>query len=93
MIVFNHKAESPTFIIAMAGAAIWYFSSGLSARARGVLILLALVFTSLSATDVFPNFIQNNFFDPFSVKAIPCIVIYFTVLYELVFKPDQLSHS
>lgn len=93
MIVFNHKAESPTFIIAMVGAAVWYFSSGLSVRARNMLILSAFVFTSLSATDVFPDFIQDNFFDPFSVKAIPCIVIYFTVLYELVFKPDQLAHS
>lgn len=93
MIVFNHKAESPTFIIAMAGAAVWYFSSGLSAMTRNLLIPSAFVFTSLSATDVFPDFIQDNFFDPFSVKAIPCIVIYFTVLYELVFKPNQLSHS
>lgn len=93
MIVFNHKAESPTFIIAMVGAALWYFSTGLPRRAGNILILSAVIFTSLSATDVFPDFIQDHFFDPFSVKAIPCIVIYFTVLYELVLKPDQLTHS
>ena len=27
VVIFNHKAESPTFIIAMAGAAIWFFST------------------------------------------------------------------
>jgi hypothetical protein len=91
MIVFNHKAESPTFIIAMTGIAIWYYASGLSYRLKTLLIYLALVFTSLSPTDLFPDFIQDNYFVPWSVKAIPCIVIYFVVFYELTFRPNQLA--
>ncbi len=93
MIVFNHKAESPTFIIALVGVGIWYYSSGLSLRWRTALILLALVFTSLSTTDLFPDLIQDNFFVPWSIKAIPCIVIYFVVFYELMFKPNQLTQQ
>jgi hypothetical protein len=91
MIVFNHKAESPTFIIAMVGNGVWYFSSGLSGRWKMALILLALIFTSLSPTDLFPDFIQDNYFVPWSVKALPCIVIYFVVFYELMFRPNQLT--
>ncbi len=91
MIVFNHKAESPTFIIAMVGIGVWYYSSGLSNPWKTLLVLTALIFTSLSPTDLFPDFIQDNYFVPWSVKAIPCIVIYFVVLYELTCKPNQLT--
>ena len=91
MIVFNHKAESPTFIIAMAGIGVWYYSSGLSNPWKTLLVLTALIFTSLSPTDLFPDFIQDNYFVPWSVKAIPCIVIYFVAFYELTFRPNQLT--
>jgi hypothetical protein len=91
MIVFNHKAESPTFIIAMVGIGVWYYSSRLGNRWKTQLVLAALIFTSLSPTDLFPDFIQDNYFVPWSVKAIPCIVIYFAVLYELMFRPNQLA--
>lgn len=91
MIVFNHKVESPTFIIALAGIGIWFVSTGIEPRWRNVLTVFALVFTSLSTTDLFPNFIQDSFFDPYSVKAIPCIMIYCVAFYELTFKPNQLT--
>jgi hypothetical protein len=90
MLVFNHKAESPTFIIAIVGVAIWYYSSGLNLQWKTALILFTLIFTSLSPTDLFPDFIQDNYFVPWSVKAIPCIVIYFIAFYELTFKPIRL---
>jgi len=93
MIVFNHKAESPTFIIALVGVGVWYYSSGLRETRKMALVLSALIFTSLSPTDFFPDFIQDNYFVPWSVKAIPCIVIYFVVFYELTFRPNQLPNE
>src|SRR5207248_1460783 len=69
IVVFNHKAESPTFIIAVAGIGVWFISTGMKRRWRNALLIFAMVFTSLSPTDLFPNFIQDNFFDPYSVKA------------------------
>jgi hypothetical protein len=87
LVIFNHKAESPTFIIAVAGVGIWYYS-----KSRGIidliLIVLAFIFTILSATDIFPNHIQDNFFDPFVVKAVPCIVVWARITYELLFEKD-----
>jgi len=89
MVIFNHKVESPTFIIAFTGIGLWYVSSGLAQQWKIALTLMALVFTSLSPTDLFPGFIQENYFDPWAVKTIPCIVIYFVVFYELTFRPNQ----
>ncbi len=91
MIVFNHKVESPTFIIALAGIGVWFVSSGIEQRWKFALTIFAIVFTSLSPTDLFPDFIQDNFFQPWSVKAIPCIIIYVVTFYELTFNPNQLT--
>ncbi len=91
MIVFNHKVESPTFIIALAGIGVWVVSSGIEQRWKFALTIFAMVFTSLSPTDLFPDFIQDNFFQPWSVKAIPCIIIYVVAFYELTFNPNQLT--
>lgn len=87
-VIFNHKAESPSFIIAMAGVAMWYFSS-LRTNLNFVLILLAFVFTSLSPTDIFPKFIQREYFDPFAIKAAPCIFIWLKITYDLLFSKLQ----
>ena len=90
MVVFNHKAESPTFVIAMTGIGIWYVAVPGLTVGRTVLVGLAFVFTSLSPTDLFPDFIQENFFEPWSVKAIPCFIIYFILLFEMTFKSPKL---
>ncbi|MBS1491285.1 MAG: DUF2029 domain-containing protein [Bacteroidetes bacterium] len=90
MIVFNHKAESPTFIIAMAGIALWVVSSALTTANKMMLAVAALTFTSLSTTDLFPNFIQD-YFDTFSVKALAPVLIYGVMLYEFIFVPERIS--
>lgn len=88
IVIFNHKAESPSFIIAMTGVAMWYFSS-LRTNLNLAFVVMAFVFTSLSPTDVFPKFIQHAYFDPFAIKAVPCILIWITITYNLLFSKFQ----
>jgi len=83
IVIFNHKAESPTFIIALAGAAIWYVS-GERNKINTTLFVLAFIFTSLSPTDVFPRAIRVNYVVPYVLKAVPCILIWFKMIYDLV---------
>jgi len=90
VIVFSHRVESPTFVIAMTGVALWNYSSSLTKKWRTILVWFALTFISLSVTDIFPKFIQLNYFVPLSVKGIPCVIVYFVAFYELMFKPNQL---
>jgi hypothetical protein len=75
VVIFNHKAESPTFIIAMAGAAIWYFNSERS-TINTVLFILAVIFTSLAPTEIFPREIRVSVFEPYVVKVVPIILIW-----------------
>ncbi|SDM56900.1 Protein of unknown function [Catalinimonas alkaloidigena] len=95
VIIFNHMAESPTFVIAVAGVAIWYFIRPRS-KADLVLLVLVLVFTALSPTDLFPKFIKREFFRPYAIKAVPCILVWGKILYELMtedFRKPQADES
>lgn len=88
VVIFNHKAESPTFIIAVAGAGIWYYAMP-AARWRLVVMLLVLVFTSFSTTDLFPPFVRQHFIYPYTIKAVPCIIAWVIVFVELLLlKPN-----
>ncbi|MDL5048146.1 glycosyltransferase family 87 protein [Oscillatoria amoena NRMC-F 0135] len=85
VIIFNHKAESPTFVIAIAGAALWYFMQPKNTAAL-VLIALAFIFTSLSPTDLFPPPVRKQFIEPYVLKAVPCIFIWGVLIYQMMFK-------
>ena len=83
VIIFNHKAESPTFIIAVAGVGIWYFSRPRQLW-RSILIAIVFIFTCLSPTDLFPPWLRDHFFIPYTIKAVPCILLWCVVFYELM---------
>lgn len=85
VVIFNHKAESATFIIAMAGIAIWFFSRP-SSKVNLVLIILAFILTSLSPTDLFHVSIRDKYLVPYCIKVFPCIIIWVTILTELSFR-------
>jgi hypothetical protein len=84
VVIFNHKGESPTYILAMAGIAIWYFSQDKQSRLNTLLLLLALVFTSFSSTDIiFPYKLAVAYVEPYSVKAIFCSIIWVKMIIDL----------
>ncbi len=93
IVIFNHKAESPTFIIAMAGVALWFITSAKN-YFNIILFCLALLFTSLSPTDIFPAFIRNGYLEQYTLKAVPCIFIWFKIIYDLlILKNDTLTEE
>lgn len=81
MVIFNHKAESPGFIIAVCGAALWYFS-----RPRGtidaILIILVFVFTTLAPSDIFPGIVREEYLTPFKIKLVPCLLLWIRIVFE-----------
>jgi hypothetical protein len=54
MVIFNHKAESPSYVIAMAGIAVWYATARRSA-VHHVLIVLALLALWVATEAVVPG--------------------------------------
>jgi hypothetical protein len=84
MVIFNHKAESPTFVIAVAGLAIWYISQP-ATLVNKILIVFAFLLTVLSATDIFPAAIRKNYVIPYDLKALPCVLIWCKLIIDMVF--------
>lgn len=83
IVIFNHKAESPTFIIAVTGIALWFINTNKS-PINITLILLVIVFTSLSSSDLFPKQIRETFLIPYKIKALPCALIWLKIIYEMI---------
>jgi hypothetical protein len=85
VIIFSSSSESPTYIIAFAGVAIWFMNLDRPVSGFEVfLFVFALLLTSLSPSDLFPRYIRVHYVIPYKLKALPCVVIWFKIIYETV---------
>lgn len=91
-IIFNHAAESSTYIIAIAGVALWYVHE-VKNKWTLALLILAFVLCSLSPTDVFPKTIRQHYIVPMALKALPCFLIWLKLEYDMLFRKDLVTLS
>jgi hypothetical protein len=85
VVIFSSSAESPTYIIAVSGVAIWFVSSERKNHWNIALLIFALVITTLSSTDLFPHYIQRNLIAKFALKALPCFIVWIVLIWKLLF--------
>ena len=83
MIVFNKMAESPTYVMAVTGVALWWVTLDSPTTLDRILLALVIVFTSLSPTDIFPSIVQKQFFQPYNIKAVACILVWARIQYQI----------
>jgi hypothetical protein len=81
VVIFNHKAESPSFIIAICGIAIWYFSRP-RPRSDYWWLIVAFILTSLCTTDLVPRIFRTEIYHPYHLKSLPSIFIWVRIWYE-----------
>ncbi len=84
IVIFSSAAESPTFVIAVSGTAIWLILQKKPYRfwVKSLLVLLFLL-TILSPTDLVPFYIREQFVRAYSLKALPCFIIWCCLVYEV----------
>jgi hypothetical protein len=75
-VIFNHQAESPTFVVAVSGVAIWFAALPKPSRWEWTLFVSIVVLTILSSSDIMPDAIQRDFFDRYRFKTVPLIVLW-----------------
>ncbi len=92
VVVFNHKAESPTFVIAMCGVALWYQSVPQPARWMKILLWTAFILASVSPTDIFPRIVRTALVQPYVLKAVPCIAIWIVLTIQLL-RPENREQT
>lgn len=90
-VIFSSGSESPTYIIAFAGVAIWFMVQQNPKKAWIIaLFIFAFILTSLSPTDIFPRPVKE-FIRLYSLKALPCVIIWLTIIYQMM-KEDFESY-
>ena len=87
VIIFSSSSESPTYIIAFAGVAIWFMNLERPVTSLEIsLFVFALIITSFSPSDLFPRYIKMHYVVPYKLKALPCVLIWFKIVYEIAVK-------
>jgi hypothetical protein len=81
-ILFNPASESPTYLIAVTGVAIWWWFSE-RAKLDQFLLIFVLLCTSFITTDLVPVNWRTNYVYPYHLKAIPCILVWAKLTYDL----------
>jgi hypothetical protein len=86
VVIFSSSAESPTYIIAVIGFAIWYvIQKPPRAFFQILLLIITFLLTILSPTDLIPRNIRELIVH-YSLKALPCCIIWVILIYELLRK-------
>jgi len=83
-VIFSTGSESPTYIIAFMGIAIWFAIQEKVTYLTGFLLVFAILLTSLSPSDIFPRFVREDFIKPYALKALPCVLIWCRIVYEML---------
>ncbi|MFD2285761.1 DUF2029 domain-containing protein [Pedobacter petrophilus] len=95
-VIFSSGSESPTYIIAFAGVAIWFIVQQDPKKPWVMaLFIFAFVLTSLSPTDVLPRAVKE-FIRLYSLKALPCVIIWITIIYQMLkedFEPYSMTEK
>lgn len=93
-VIFSNSSESPTYIIAFAGVAIWFMIQDRPVNPWYIaLLIFAIVLTSLSPSDLIPKYLKQNYIIPYNLKALPCILIWIVISYQLTFKKFSLTQQ
>ena len=92
-VIFSSGSESPTYIIAFAGVAIWFVIQEEKTKWTWFLFIFAMILTSFSPSDLIPKFLRETYVKPYALKALPCIIIWFQIIYELLTLKKETNQS
>ncbi|MGI4806256.1 MAG: glycosyltransferase family 87 protein [Janthinobacterium lividum] len=82
-VLFSSGSESPTYIIAFVGVAIWFANLEKPLTTLQIsLMVFAFILTSLSPSDIFPKHIKTEYIVKYSLKALPCLLVWLHVVYQ-----------
>lgn len=84
IVLFSSGSESPTYIIAVSGVMIWFIIQKEKTPLVIGMLVFVIVLTCFGFSDLFPKFIKENYIMKYSLKALPCCIVWFRIIYELM---------
>ena len=83
-VIFHPAAESATYITAVTGVIVWWLY-GPRNKIDWFLVLFCYLFTIMGPTDLMPRYVRKQLIEPYVLKALPCVLIWFRVIYLMHF--------
>ncbi len=81
-VLFNHQSESPSYVIAMLGVAVWYASSE-KAVWRTALIVFAMLLVNGGSSGILSRDLYQRFYLAYLLKTVPLVPIWIIMQLEL----------
>lgn len=94
VVLFSTGSESSGYITPLIGVVIWYTASPWQ-RSRLDIVLLVFVFilSSMSPSDLFPEYLRKQWVQPYALKALPVAIVWFKLCYEMIFRDYGMTLS
>jgi len=92
-VLFSSGSESSTYIIAISGVMIWFLIQQKKSKFHVGLLVFVLVLTCFGMSDLFPKYIKHNYILKYSLKALPCVIVWLRITYELLTKNFDKDYS
>lgn len=87
VVLFSTGSESSSYIIAISGACIWYLSAPWQRNRWDVVsMVLVLMISGFGSSDLYPRCIRHDLIQVYSLKALPCTLVWLKLCYEMMFK-------
>ncbi len=85
VVLFSSGSENATYVIAASGFAIWFI---LQKKPRSKYVIVLLIFTMIltigAGSDIMPSYVRKEIIRPYALKALPFLVVWLTLVYQLV---------
>lgn len=88
VVLFSSGSESPTYIIAVAGVMIWFSIQKRKTYWVYFLLFFVMLLTCFSPSDIFPAYFRRQYINTYSLKALPCIIVWLQIIVELLTVKD-----
>ena len=87
VVLFSTGSESSSYIIALSGVCIWYFSAPWK-RGKADVLLMIFVFllSSMGSSDLYPREFKREVIQQYALKALPCLIVWLRLCYEMMTK-------
>jgi len=92
-VLFSSGSESSTYIIAVSGVMIWFLIQKEKSKFIVGLLLFVLILTCFGMSDLFPKYVKHNYILKYSLKALPCSIVWLRMTYELLTKNFSKDYS
>lgn len=85
VVLFSTGSESSGYITPFIGVCIWYWTAPWK-RGKWAVAAMAFVFilSSMSPSDLFPAYVRKEIVQPYALKALPCVIVWFWLVWEML---------